>query len=143
MNHAAPEYHEREEHALLQEEWLIEGERGAEQYEDHCRPRGGNPLDGKLEIKERHDGGGAQVGHKNVEVQAAVLGNVFFLSRQLRVHEIQDESQRKNRIHARAPELARLACRKIGEEDARECRDESDVRLIAELGDLAENAVFK
>src|SRR5437660_7702078 len=101
MSHAAAEYHEREEHALLQEEWLIEGQRGAEQYEDHCRPRSDNPLDGKLEIKERHDGGGAQVGHKDVEVQAAVSRNIFFHSWQLRVHEIQNEGQRENRIHAR------------------------------------------
>ena len=76
-------------------------------------------------------------------MQAAVARNVFLFLRQLRVHEIQNQGQRKNRVHARPPKFAGFARGEVREEDARERGKQGDIRLIPELGNLAENAVFE
>src|SRR5215472_3429774 len=143
MSHAAREHHERNQHALLQEEGLIQDERGAEQSKYYRGPGNDDPLDWKLKIKERDDRRRTEIGNQRVKVQTAVARNVFFVLRQLRVHEIQYQRQRKNRVHARAPKFAWLPCRKVSEEDARERGHQGDVGLIPELRNLAENAVFE
>src|SRR5439155_50116 len=84
------------QHALLQEERLIQGERSTEQGKHQGRPGNDDPLDGKLKVKERDARRRPQVGDERVKVQAAVARNVFLFLRQLRVHEIQNQGQRKN-----------------------------------------------
>src|SRR5690348_8571410 len=61
VDHAAPKHDQGEKHALLQEEWLIESERSAEQHEHNRGPRNDDPFDRKLKIEQRNDGGGAEI----------------------------------------------------------------------------------
>ncbi len=71
-------------------------------------------------------------------MQAAVAAGVFFLLRQLRVDEVENQDERKNGIHPRTPELAGLAHGEVDEENPGESGDEGDVGLITELRDLAQ-----
>src|SRR2546429_4880291 len=127
----------------MQKERAIQKQRGAKERENDGSPGGHDPFDRKLEIEKRHDGGCAQVREEGVEMQAAVAAGIFFLLRQLRIDEEENQDEWEDRVHPRTPELAGLTRGEIGEENPGECGDERDVRLISELGDLAQQAVLE
>jgi len=89
----------------MQEERTVQKQSGAKERENNRSPESDDPFDRKLKIEKRHDGGRAQVREENVEVPAAVAAGVFFLLRQLRIDE--EENQRGGGwCTSAAPELA-------------------------------------
>ena len=109
VRHATTENHDGQKQPLMQEERTIQKQRGPEKSEDDGSPGGDHPFERKLKIKECHDGGGAQIREENVKMQAAVAAGVFFLVRQLRIDEEENQGKREDGVHSRTPEFAGFA----------------------------------
>src|SRR5216683_7511063 len=127
----------------MQKERPIQKQRSSKQCKNNGSPGCNHPFDRKLKIEKRHDGSRSQIRQKNVEVQAAVASHSFFLLRRLRVNKEENQRERENCIHPRSPEFTRVARSEIRVEDPGEGSHQRDVRLIAELRDLAQQTVLE
>ena len=145
VGHSSGKGEKGKRHGLIEKEFAIEEIGDGKEHQGQGGPGGDDPFADKLIAQQRRDGGGSETGEQNVGVQGAVAGDflAFALARELRIKEEENQHEGKDGVETRTPEFAGLARSQIHKEDANEGGDERDVGLIAELGNLSQQAVLK
>src|SRR5208282_730364 len=143
MRHGARESSQRDKDCLLQEELSVERPCGSEQRQGERSIGSDDPLGWELEIEERRECRCSEIRDERIEMEAALAGDVFLISGKLRVHKKENQDERRDGNHAVAEEDAGITSGEIREENTGERGGKSDVRLVAELRNFAQQAVLE
>src|SRR5580704_5902870 len=121
----------------------MQQQRGGKQSKRDGRVRSHHPFGLELEVEKRGNRGRSEIGQQRVEAETPITDCVFFSFGKLPVDEKENQNERANSEHPLAPEYSGIVRGEVGEENADESGGEGHIRLIAKLGNLAQQAVFE